>query len=68
MKIPLTKIGGSRAVILPSVWFKQHENETGTMNEVEMEISEKITISKIVEGGTDDNRNTETAPTASQAD
>jgi len=56
MKVTLTKIGGSRAVILPSLWFKQHEEEPNTMTEVEMEIGETITISPVKpnkEGGTD---------------
>jgi antitoxin component of MazEF toxin-antitoxin module len=54
VKTPLIKIGGSRAVILPALWFKQHE-EAETMEEVEMEIGETITISPIKElkeGGT----------------
>lgn len=40
----LIKIGGSRGVILPAIWFKQIENEQESIETVEMEIGDNITI------------------------
>ena len=63
----IIKIGGSRGIILPALWFKLVEDEPGTINEVEMEIGDTITISPVKpnkEGGTNGTR--ETASTDSE--